>query len=316
MLPLFPTSHVKASEDAVETFKNYLATPPCISRIVYSEVSCKNTVSRTLAAGRCGSSFYVRELMGSENLNLPISITNRNQSPLYVGRLGDTRWQIAGYNTTISVDPNLSKPDSYTGMSDSMQTMVGGIFSLGSQHVQPGTFVWSGNKFKAKASPLAEQFGYKELDGEIVVAGGVVTSMIINGSGTWKYTYATSANLPVGLPSEIESIYGGGNDTCISKVIIREMIPAKLSDELNVFDPRSHIDNSVTILKVLSNSIVVIQPVENRLVTRMMKEQIGLGGIKLDQADSPPIAIRNIILLIMLLATIGFTIFVIRNKAN
>src|SRR5882724_1873534 len=214
MLILFYTRQLKADEDMVEAFKQYLGNPPCFSRVIYSEVSCNNTVSRTEVGGWCGDSFFLRELTGSENLDLPVSINNRNQSTLYVGRLGDTRWQIAGYNLSISVQPNLAKPDAYAGMSDSMQVMLGAVFSLGSQHIQPGTFVWSGNKFKVQASPFAKQMGAEEFDGEIVVADGKVTRMIVKGSGIWDYKYSTTTNIPAGLPSEITY---GGNDNCISK---------------------------------------------------------------------------------------------------
>jgi len=313
MTILFSSIRLKAAEDMVEAFKRYLANPPCFSRIIYSEVSCNNTVSRTEVGGWCGDSFFLRELTGSENLDFPISLTNRNQSTLYVGRLGDTRWQIAAYNLSISVQPNLSKPDAYTGMSDGMQAMLGAVLSLGSQHVQPGTFVWSGNKFKVKASPFAKQFGAEEFDGEIVVTDGKVARMIVNGSGTWDYKYPPNTNILAGLPSEI--IYGG-NDNCISKIIIKEMIPAKPSDEMKLFDPRSQIDASVTILKVLSNSVVVVKPVPNQLLTKMAKEQFISDKTNIEQSAKTTTNTRVIILSIMLLLSVGFAIFAIRSRVK
>ena len=313
---IFSASQMRGADDAVEAFKTYLSHPPCISKIIYSEVSCKDTVSRTLAGGWCGSSFFVRELTGSENLDLPISLTNRNHSVLYVGRLGDTRWQIAGYNLSLSIQPDLSKPDPYAGMSDGMKTMLDGVINLGSQHVQPGACVWSGDNFTVKASSWSRQFGATEFHGKIIVSGGLVSRMIINGSGTWDYRYSATANLPLGMPTEIIC---GGNDSCISKIFIKEMIPAMTADEMKIFDPKERIDKTVTLLKVLSNSIIIIKPLaKGPLVTQLAKEDLASAGTvnNISPVKSQKPIVRLAILLIILLSSIGFAILAIRNRKS
>ena len=310
----FSASQLRGADDAVEAFKTYLAHPPCISKIIYSEASCNDTVSRTLVGGWCGDSFFVRQLTGSENPDLPVSLTNRNQSVLYLGRLGDTRWQIAGYQLALSIQPNLSKPDSYAGMSDSMITMLEGVITLGSQHVQPGTFVWSGDKFTVKASSWARQFGAKEFQGEIIVTGGLVARMIITGSGTWDYKYSAATNLPLGIPAEI---FCGGSDHCRSKIMIKEMVPAMPSDEMKIFDPKERIDKSVAILKVLSNSIVIVNPVRmGPLATQLAKEELPPTGNvnSVRPVQSSKTAVRLAILSIILLSSIGFAILAIRSR--
>ena len=309
ILLLFFASQLRGA-DAVEAFKEYLASPPSIAKIIYSEASCNDTLSRTLVGGWCGNSFYVRELTGAENLDVPISRTNQNHSVLYVGRLGDSRWQIAGYELKLSIQPNLSKPDPYAVVSDAMQAMLGGAINLGSQHVQPGTFVWSGNKFTAKASPWARQFGIDEFQGEIIVTGGLVTRMIITGSGTWDYKYSAAANLPLGIPAEIIC---GGSDHCTSKILIKQIVPAMPSDEMRIFDPQARIDKSVASLTVLSNSVVIKEPVRNsRLVARM---ELGtVSGVKPQPFSTTKI---SVIIAIMLLTTFSFAILaIIRRRAR
>jgi hypothetical protein len=311
---VFPARQLRAADDAVEAFKAYLAHPPCISKIIYSEASCNDTVSRTVVGGMCEDSFYIRQLMGSENLNAPISLTNRNQSVLYVGRLGDTRWQIAGYKLTLSIQPNLSKPDPYAGMSDGMKTVLNGVVNLGSQHVQPGTFVWAGNKFTAKASSWARQFGAESFQGEIVVAEGLVKRMAITGSGTWDYKYSGATNLPLGMPSEIIC---GGSDHCTSKIFIKEIIPSIPSDEMKVFDPKERIDGAITTLSVYSNSIQIVKPLRGQAIQTAKAELEPTGTVKnviLGQPSKSTAVERVVILSTMLLLFVGFAILVIRNR--
>ena len=270
ILLILSVEQLRADQDQVEPFKKYLSSPPCISRIVYSEVSCQGTEKRSLAGGWCGASFYVRQLTGKENPDLPISETNPNWSVLYVGCLGDTRWQIAGYNLTLSTLPDLKNRDPYAGMSDAMQIMLGGVINLGSQHVEPGTFVWEGTNFTVKASPLGQEYGFNEFKGGVVVSNQEVVRMVIQGSGMWDYKYST--NLPPGIPSEIVS--RGGDIGCISKILIKKLTFTKPSSEMNVFDPRNLIDKSVTILKVLSNGVVVVKPVSNPKVAAIAMQEM------------------------------------------
>lgn len=306
---LFLGRHLVAEEPAVAAFKSHFASTPCFSRIVYSEVSCGNTPVRTLHAGYCGDSFFVRQLTGSEDIDHPISSSNQNRSPLYVGRLGDTRWQIAGYQMSLSLLPNLKEPDNYTRMSDGMQIMVGGVVCFGSQHVQPGSFVWSGNRFKAQASALAKGFGFQEFEGQIIVSNGLVTKMVIEGSGAWAYSYDENTNVPFGLPTEF--VKCGENDSCLEKCIIREMIRGNPSQQMSNFDPKSHIAQEITIRNVFSNSVQIVKPTENAIVTEMFrKEDEAL--MKKNRPHRP--AGRVLALTGMLLISASFAVLVIMQR--
>lgn len=275
LLTLFHFSNLGArgTEDNVEAFKRFLSTPGCFSKIIFSEATCNDVVSRTYHAGWCDGSFFLRQLSGFENINLPISTTNRNRSPLYVGSLVDTRWQIAGYKLSMSIQPNVLNPDGYAAMSDSMQIFTGAILSFGSQHVQPGTFVWSGNKFRAEASQLGKRYGYSTFFGEIAETNGFVSTMTIEGSGTWSYRYGNDTKLPVGVPSEI--ITPGTNNGCVKKFIIRELVTRKPDEVYDVFDPTRQIEPAVTVRSTWSNSLEIVKAVENPLVTAMVVEEVG-----------------------------------------
>lgn len=311
IIVLFCSVHViDAADDQVEVFKKYLSNRPCISRILYSEMSCQGTEKRSLVAGWCGSSFYVRQVTGRENIDVPISETNRNWSPLYVGCLGDTRWQIAGYNLTLSVRPNLQNVDPYAGMSDAMQIMLGGVIALGSQHVQPGSFVWSGTNFTVQANPLGKQFGFNDFKGWIVVLNGRVVRMVIRGSGMWDYKYST--NVPTGLPSEIINL--GGNEACASKILIKEITFASESEEMNIFDPRNHIDKSVTILKGLSNGIVTVKPKPNSKVAEIAKQEMA-AAVHSEEVTKHSMA-RQVTIAAVVLVSAGFLIAATRRASR
>lgn len=317
LLFVFWGMRLKGAEDPVGAFKKYLSNPPCISRITYSEASCDDKVKRTEVGGWCGSSFYLRELTGTENLDLPISLTNRNRSALYVGRLGDSRWEIAGYRLGVSIQPNLASPDPYAGMSDSMQTLLGGIVNLGSQHVQPGTFVWSGDDFSVKASPFARQFGANEFRGHIVVTGGYVTRMVIDGSGTWDYKYSAAATLPLGIPDLIICV---GNNHCISKIMIKELTLGTPSDENTMFDPLRRIDKSIAALTVLSNGVEVVKPASNFLPIQLAKAELlpsgGTNMVTLVHTTKHDFAVRRtIVLLFMLVSTATLVLVAYRARA-
>ena len=316
LVSLLVTFNVNAQDDAVEAFKKHLSSPPCFSKILYSEASCNDTVSQSFHAAYCGNSFFLRSLTGKENIDLPVSNTNRNRSTLYVGRLGDTRWQIADYQTTISILPDILKPDPYTDMSDSLQMSVGGIISLSSQHILPGTFVWSGNKFICKGTRFAAQFGYSEFHGEIVVEGGFVTKMTIPGAGMWGYKYSQSPNIPFGLPSEIISL--GPHDVCLSKVLVQAMIVGNPSDELSIFDPKGLVDSSLAVPRVLSNSVEIVSGQVGDAVFKLEQEGDADAARKVQagllQRPGKRIAVLVILLVVSLGA--GLAITFMRSKSK
>ena len=286
-----------AEEDAVAAFKKHLSSPPSFSRIIYSEASCNGTIARTNYAGYCGDSFF---LQGNS---------------LFVGRVGDARWQIAGSRLTISEHPDPAQPDPYAGMSDDMRSLVGGIVSLTtSQYVVPGSFVWNGNHFKCKGV-LTGAGRIPEFEGEITVEGGVVTKMLARGAGVWTYRYSKSNNLPFGIPSEITMV--GRDSPCVSKVIIHEMVPVDPADELLIFAPERFCDTNFMTLKKLSLSKVVSLSTEPHALTQLEDDELKLRLEKAARAAAQRSRKRTILLIVcvVVLVVVPAT-FMLRNKRN
>ena len=151
-----------------------------------------------------------------------------------------------------------------------------------------------------------------------MVAGGVVARMIITGSGTWDYKYSAAAKLPLGIPEEIIC---GGSEHCISKIMIKEMMPAMPSEEMKIFDPQGRIDKSIATLTVLSNGVEIVKPSTSPLAARRLaKVELAPSGavnsVKLVQSSETPLKRRVTILSIILLSSIGFAILAIRSRRN
>jgi hypothetical protein len=303
-----------ADEDAVAAFKKHLSSPPCFSRIIYSEVSCNDTVSRTIYAAYCGDSFFIRQLTGSENIDLPIGASNRNSSPMFVGRMGDARWQIAGFGLTISQQPDAARADPYAGMSDDMRCVVGGIVGLSSQHLVPGSFVWNGNHFKAKASSIAAQFNVQEFEGDITVEGGVVTKMVTRGAGAWTYKYSKSSNVPFGIPSEITRI--GRDSPCVSKVVIHEMVPGDPAEELLTFDPKRFFDTNFMTMKQLSRGTIVSQSKKPAALTKMEEDDLKPSTARAQEAAARTAKKRIYLLIVFVALFCSVPLFFLRKKQS
>jgi RNA polymerase sigma factor (sigma-70 family) len=124
-------------DSSVAAFKNYLSRPPRISRIVYSELE----TGRRVIAAVDGENLYFREIKPGENPDLPIGAKNTMRGTPFVGRIGDMRWQIAGFNMTKAFHADTNNPDPYTSFADAARVILNGILNLGSQHVEPGSFI-------------------------------------------------------------------------------------------------------------------------------------------------------------------------------
>lgn len=256
---------------AVIAFKKHLSTPPCYSRILFSEADCSNNVTRSYYVAICGDNYVYRTLYGGENIDLPVSVTNRNRSSVYVGRWGDMHWAIAGYDLTIAVNPLPAQP-----LPDgSSYVFVNELLTFGFQHVQAGTFVWNGRYFEAKPSVFARELGQTEnLSGEIIVEGGVVKRMIVNTAGVSEFQYDTSGtNIPYGLPSIISRLTPDGR--CTSRWIIHDMIKAVPSDTAMLFDPKHRIQSDIAVIRVISNGVERIATAQNpQLRNNLLREQL------------------------------------------
>ncbi|MGB8168800.1 MAG: hypothetical protein WCF18_14985, partial [Chthoniobacteraceae bacterium] len=141
--------------------------------------------------------------------------------------------------------------------------------------------------------------------------------MIIDGSGTWDYKYSAAANLPPGMPTQIVC---GGNDHCISKIIIKEITHGTPSEEMNIFDPLRRIEKSLAVLTVLSNGVEIVKPVKNAFPNQLVKNELLSHGstnmVKLVQTSKHDFAARRtIVLLFMLILSVTFALLAHRARA-
>ena len=237
----------------VAAFKRHLATIPCYQEIIFSESDCNNNITRTYYAAVCGADYAYRSLEGQPDLSLPISATNRNRSSIYVGRYGDKHWRIAGYDLFIDSSGN-TKAMSVDGSS---YVFVNEVMSFGFQHVQAGTFVWQGDHFTVKPSQFARELGQNEdFQGRIVVEGGRVKRMIIDGAGICDYEYGNEGEeVPRGLPIKISRITAEGY--CFSRLVIHRLIPQAGKTASDLFDPYQRIQPDIAKVSLVSNAAVV-----------------------------------------------------------
>ncbi len=151
---------------------------------------------------------------------------------------------------------------------------MSGVLNLGSQHLIPGSFVWTGNRFRAKANAFARQQGAAEFEGEITIQHGVVSRMVVKGSGVWGYAYppSSSTNISPGLPSAIMHL--GSGFACKSKLLITRMVLGNPSGAPRLFDPLGRIDPAIAIRHVRSNGVQVLDENSNPLVTQLTVEEL------------------------------------------
>lgn len=263
-------------DSSVAAFKNYLSRPPRISRIVYSELG----TDRKIVAAVDGENLYYRAIKPGENPDLPIGTKNTMRVTPFVGRIGDMRWQIAGFNMTKAFHADTNHPDPITGFADGARVILNGILNLGSQHVEPGSFIWKGNEFEVQSSVAfnnrvhsvetnsAGQQIFKpllpdQLTGKITAKNGVVAEMIINMSGRFTYEYDPKIKLPKGIPSRIK------ND---QKTYLIEKFVLAGDEGVNpeIFQPERYVAPELTMLKVVSNNITIIEPKPNKLVDQII----------------------------------------------
>jgi len=263
------------NDSSVVAFKNYLSRPPRISRIVYSELE----TGRRVIAAVDGENLYYREIKPGENPDLPIGANNLMRGTPFVGRFGDLRWQIAGFNITKAFHADTNNQDPYTGFADAARVVLNGILNLGSQHVEPGSFIWKGNEFEVQSSVAfnyqfravetnrAGQQIFKQplpdkLQGTVTVKNGVITEMIINLSGKFTYEYDAKMKLPFGIPSQIKS---GQGTYLIEKLVLAG------NEGVNpeIFQPERYVAPELTILKIVSNNIVIVEPKPNKLADQI-----------------------------------------------
>lgn len=256
---------------AVVAFKRHLATPPCYSKILFSEADCNNNIVRRYYVAICDENYVYRSLYGNENVDLPISISNRNRSSVYVGRWRDMHWAIAGYDLTIEIQPSPTRP----APDGSSYVFVNELLTFGFQHVQAGTFVWRGDHFVAKPSLFARELGQTEnFTGKIIVEDGLVKRMIVEKAGVSEFQYDDSTtSIPHGLPSVISKITADGH--CTSRWLIHNMTKASAEETAALFDPNQRIHPELVAIRVISNGVETVAKAQNpQMRKEILAEQL------------------------------------------
>lgn len=303
-----------SDEAAVVAFKDYLSHPPRIARLVFSKsltdparAQSLRGIQRYIAAVD-GDSFFYREIKAGENPDLPISAKNKMRSSLFVGRSGDMRWQIVGFDIKEAVNAQPEHPDAYTAFADNERLIANEVFGFSSQLVEPGSFTWNGNKFNV---PLGKT--YKSLvrvepplpdtfSGSIKVKHGNVVEMSAeHWLGTATYEYDSSAHLPLGIPSKITR---GGKSYTIHELVFLD----KEDVRPEIFRPETYVAAELASITVVSNSQRTVEPKANKLATEVIYQDLMEQKAVLQKKTSNKrITVAFVVLLVA--ATVGFLVF-------
>lgn len=253
--------------DSIASFKTYLASPPCITRMVYkNHLGCNAGMQETYVLACCSTNFYLRSFTGADKLDVPISPSNRMHTALFAGQYGDLSWQINGFGVWKAISPDRTNPDPYRAFSGAMRNIMYGVINCGAQQILPGTFIWKGNEFTAQANPaLRAVNGSETIGGRIATANGRVTRMeIVRASGnqsqttaTFSYDYYPSADVPSWFPTVITVSVQG---KCLFKFSVEKLAFGNPDDQVDTFTPDKYILGDVALVTLVSNNQVIISP--------------------------------------------------------
>jgi len=248
----------------VDSFRLYLTKPPCFSRLIYTDQTvCDDNAfqNRKFIVAYGGSGFYIRHFTAQDNLNAPISVTNKMHGSMLVGRENNLRWQINGFGVGKSISQETNQPDAYAAFADSMRTIIDGLVNFGPQDIVPGSFVWHGNDFEATPSALLQQMRPDAmlLTGAIIVKNGQVIQMDLNLHGhlwsRFNYQYEHSTGRPSWFPAKI---IRAGSDKC-NYIQVQNVTFGDEDEVMTEFSPEAHILPEVEVVTLVSNNLKISQ---------------------------------------------------------
>ncbi len=272
-----------ADGTAIAAFKNYFSHPHRIARIEYTELPS----GRRFIGAADGVNFYHREIDSGTKPDSLISARNKMRSGFFVGRSGDMRWQIAGFNVIKAVNAN-AKIDACTAFADTSCIILNGILNLGPQTVEPGSFRWDGDNFEARFSRAygenmrgvsmvqsnsngkvtTNYSGFPEtFAGRIFIKDGLVQEIAFDRAGRFKYEYAPSAKVPKGIPSKIIC---GDKAYTIQKLVFA----GESGVDPATFDPERYVVPELRMITVVSNGQTIIKTPPNKLVDKITLEEL------------------------------------------
>lgn len=313
-------SHRSAiAEEANEiiSFKQFLSSQPCISRMIYTQQAGCNPNSqldRIFALAYCGDGFYIRHVK-AEDIDKPISPQNKMRGSLFAGKSGDVRWQISGFSIKKSFNPNLDRPDTYAAFSDIMLFSVDGIINFGSQEILPGSFVWHGDDFEAMPNAFGWQMhpNAQKYIGKLLIISNKVVQMEINlvtkdnTSFLDRYTYEYNSdftNRPAWFPSKLVQKSGSRcRIVTFDKVVFGNPTDIDMVDQ---FLPETHVASEVRLLTIISNSQIVASPnMRDAGVVNIVRQ--GIDNHKLVESRGRlSVYVKIFLIIILVIPIVGF----------
>ena len=223
----FVSFALPAAADNVEEFKRFLEEPPAVESMLWRRVNGNvGLTGKAASSGRSyvtyqgaysGEDFWIRQVNGTfqEVVSLGAEIS------LFVGRAGDTLWQVNGRHVIKSVLPDggasrelqsALKNDVTNKNPVAIAVRTGELMfrraaNLGLFSLEPRTLQFSGDQFEARLTRG------RRAKGEVSVRDGRVASVqyqIVgeDGYSVIDYTYLENPNVPPFLPTKVvQNVY-------------------------------------------------------------------------------------------------------------
>jgi len=251
---LYPLQAFAQEEpEAVRAFKDFLSKPPCIKEIRFIQLQREPNPPFSYVGGMCNGDFFLRPLGPGQGELSPVSITNAAPVGWFAGSVGQKKWQIGGFDITEVYPANSARHPIEYGAKVG-ESLLRAVLAMGTTALEPGTFVWNGNRFHANVTALVSNssHGSAPLEGEITVRDGVVAEMRVARSGRFHFVYKNTGQLPIGIPW---SITHGKNETnYVNRYLLEKLVLADRISELDYFEPYRHVDPKLASVTVISNS--------------------------------------------------------------
>ena len=288
---LCSASSPEADPPAVKALKDYLSHKPIISKVVGVEYDLVGKTNRFSFIGAyCGDGHYLQIV--PPGLDVAVEEIKPTRAPILSGRYKDESWETSGVELGKSIAPDRENPDLYALGGESSFTHLSRLIMLGSQFLEPGSAVWTGNDvifrpswFKRqqievynKDNPTKKR-DVNQLVGRISVKDGKIHRLAVKHAGCFEFEYEDSPDRPEWFPARI--YYMGYPDEVDAEELLdifdtekmfrlqAEYLPVlhirklELSEEpipAARFLPEAHVDINEMVLTVFSNSVEIITP--------------------------------------------------------
>jgi hypothetical protein len=300
--------------------KTYLSQPPCIEKLIYTDYSSSVPRSKYVVAVH-GDDFYIRQV--AEKGEVAGRLSSQNRLPLgwlFVGRCGLMRWTIQGFEITTVMGEAIDapQPDPLAVQVDMLRGSMARVANFGPARILPGTFVWSGNQFRATADALMVRTGPSEFASVRGVVreenGRILELSCAPFGGTYRYEYETTPRLPTGFPARVYGLDPKTRKWIKLFEYHAIVLAAPETIDREVFKPEHHIDPDYAAVTSRSNNVVITQPApHDPKVVQGALDQLGQLTPHKDRFSRSQVA-RGLLLLALSLPLLVITINRFRTK--